>query len=191
MAAHQFFGGSGDLPAIDVFVVPERQMVSDLAQIRVATNALNFWKTRVVIAWAAPRSWAGPHEYVHVLAAAEWGETREWWLGEALAVAAGEWRGQDVHAYAACLAVNGHLYPMEKLIPQLRSKLDQRVTYPQAGSFLRYLIEQYGRGRVREIDSGGASAARRVYGQPIERLVTDWRAALASGGADCKRLPLA
>lgn len=179
LSAYEFLGGGGDPSTIDVFLVPERGMVGRLGRLRGEANALNFWETRVVIAWLTARGWATPHEYVHVLASSEWGDTAEWWLGEGLAVAAGRWRGQDVHAYASCLALDERLYPMEEMIPRPRSGLDPYVAYPQAGSFVRYLIERYGKDRAREIYPAGASAAQRVYGRSIEGLAEEWRAALA------------
>src|SRR3569833_1386143 len=107
VTASDFVGDATQHRAIDVFAVPRREMVGAVAGMSITTNALNFWETRVVVAWVPARGWPGPHEFVHIMAYDAWGPAKEWWLGEGTAVAAGPWLGVDVDMYAKCQRVAG------------------------------------------------------------------------------------
>jgi hypothetical protein len=172
---------------VDVFLVPERRMVGQLARLPVQTNALNFWRTRVVVEWVTAWFGVGPHEFVHVLSSDRRGEAREWWLGEGAAVAAGPWRGINVHKYAKCLGDAGRLYSIETLVATRSRELDPEVTYPQAGSFARFLIDQYGADRFWHVYTRGAAAVPEVYGHSVAELGAEWRRTL--GAVDAAGIP--
>ena len=183
-SAANFVGDTSDVRPVDVFAVPTRAMVGEVAGLPIMTNALNFWEKRVVVIWIAPRGWPGPHEFVHILAFDAWGPAKEWWLGEGVAVAAGRWLGTDVDAYARCLSDAGRLLPLDRIIPQLQgSQTDEalaQVTYPEVGSFVRYLIRHDGRDRIASVYAKGAAAVPATYGRSIDALEREWRAYLAT-----------
>lgn len=189
--AATFVGGSVPEARVDVFLVPERRMVGQLAGLETPANALNFWRSRVVIGWVAPYGVQGPHslgphEFVHVLSADVHGETKEWWLGEGAAVAASTWQGADVHAFAKCLADAGRLYPIASMVPKPGSGLDAAITYPEAGSFARYLIVLYGRDKFWSVYPRGVAAVPEVYGKKLDALEQEWRRAI--GEVDASRV---
>lgn len=180
--AAEFVGGKTVDRVIDVFAVPNREMVGQLAGLPVVANALNFWEQRVVIAWVSARGWPGPHELVHIMASDAWGTTKEWWLGEGVAVAAGRWLGVDVDAYTKCLSTAGRLLPLSAIVPGLRNPDERtsRIAYPEAGSFVRFLIERYGRDKMARMYSSGASAIQAIYGRSLVELEEEWRRHIAS-----------
>lgn len=189
--AATFVGGSAPEGRVDVFLVPERRMVGELAHLETPANALNFWRSHVVVGWLAPYSAQGPHalgphEFVHVLASDVHGETKEWWLGEGAAVAASVWQGADVHAYAKCLADAGKLYPLAQLVPKPKNGLDPAITYPEAGSFARFLIVLYGRDKFWSVYPRGVAAVPEVYGKTLDALEQEWRRAI--GEVDASRV---
>jgi hypothetical protein len=106
-----------------------------------------------------------------------WGSPPEWWLGEGVAVASGRWNGVDVDLYTKCLSTAGKLMPLRMIVPDLRNPSEEttRVAYPEAGSFVRFLIERYGREKVARIYSAGASAVPAVYGRSLVELEAEWR----------------
>lgn len=190
MRAAEFVGGKAVDRDIDVFAVPNREMVAKLAGVQTPANTLNFWEQRVVIAWVSARGWPGPHEFVHIMAYDAWGAAREWWLGEGVAVAAGRWLGVDVDAYAKCLGTAGRLLPLRTVVPGMRNPDERtaRIAFPEAGSFVRFLIERYGRDKVARMYSKGASALHAIYGRSLVELEEEWRRhleSIASGTTSC------
>jgi hypothetical protein len=181
-SAAEFIGGTPIDRVIDVFAVPTRAMVGEVAGVPVMTNALNFWQQRVIVAWVPARGWPGPHEFVHIMAYDAWGPAKEWWLGEGVAVAAGRWLGVDVDAHTKCLGAAGQLMPLGMIVPNMRNPDERtaRVAYPEAGSFVRFLIERYGREKVARMYATGASALPTIYERSLVDLETEWRRHLES-----------
>jgi hypothetical protein len=184
--AATFTGGTPIDRVIDVFAVPTREMVGQAAGLPIQTNALNFWDQRVIVGWITARATLGPHEFVHIMAHDAWGSPSEWWLGEGVAVAAGPWNGVDVDVYTRCLRTTGKLMPLRMIVPAMRNPGDQtaRAAYPEAGSFVRFLIERYGREKVARIYSSGAAALPAIYGRSLPELEAEWQQHLASVESD-------
>src|SRR5438046_3422657 len=148
--AADFVGAAGvDPKMIDVFAVPTREMVREVSHIPTNASALNFWEKRVVIVWVPAAGWRNPHEIVHIMAYDAWGEATAWWLGEGVAVAASGWFGVDVDVAAKCLDAARRLVPLDVVVrgraPEERM---QSVVGAEAGSFVRFLIEHFGRDKL-------------------------------------------
>jgi hypothetical protein len=103
------------------------------------------------------------------MASDAWGVAKEWWLGEGVAVAAGRWLGVDVDQYAKRLSDAGELIPLDRIVPRLQgSQTDDslaQVTYPEIGSFMRFLIRHDGREKIAAVYAKGAQAILRTYGR--------------------------
>jgi len=174
--AADFVGGVAVDRMIDVFAVPNREMVREISRIPTNAPALNFWRERVVIAWIPAQGWRNAHELVHIRAYDTWGEAKAWWVGEGVAIAASGWFGVDVDAATKCLADAGKLVPLAVVVrngsPEDRM---QSVMGAEAGSFVRFLIERFGREKIAPVYANGASALGATYGEPLAQLEREWR----------------
>lgn len=127
-------------------------------------------------------SWGDRHEVVHLLTA-RWGKGTAL-LGEGIAVYYAGWQGRDPDASVKELAAAGSLPDISRLVSTLEFRsLDDSVTYPEAGSWVKGLIEDHGVGmfrnlfkktplnpRVDEFDA----LMREVYGFGFEEYSDKW-----------------
>ena len=152
-------------------------------------------------AWADPAAYAihtiwalDNHEVVHLLTSG-WGSTGAL-VNEGMAVAfqidpardmTPRWSGVALHDLARQFRQQGRFVPMAALTETAswRSQ-DPNVAYPESGSFMRWLIDQYGLERVRalyaraggsnESAAGVRAAFAAVYGQSLDELERAWLA---------------
>ena len=141
---------------------------------------------------------ADTHEAVHLYVAG-WGDPVAL-LSEGVAVAYApnpmrrdnipRWSDRPVHDAARALLNEGRLIALNRLAPSAAFRLfDAEVTYPQAGSFVTFLIERYGLDRFRVLYAQVRADDRptdiettftAVYGATLAELETSWRTALAT-----------
>ena len=138
------------------------------------------------------------HEIIHLFGSTFGDPVALWSEGMAVAFTvnapAGEfvaqWNGTPVHLRARQLQQAGRLVPIADLL-ETRGfrRVDSEVTYPQAGSFVRYLLDTYGLGPWKQLYGKGgpndpASDLRAhfesVYGRTVEGVEADWRAMIAT-----------
>jgi hypothetical protein len=106
------------------------------------------------------------------------------------------WEGRPVDVTARALLDAGKLVSLSGLLArdEIGSRRDDgEVAYPQAASFVGFLIETYGREKFlvscRKLKNGddderfkaNAAAIREIYGQGLEDLEKQWRDGLARG----------
>ena len=93
----------------------------------------------------------GPHEDVHVVAWHQIGEAGGELLGEGLAVhVTGPWWGQTLESIASAHKASGTLPYLETLISDFWS-VNQQVSYPISGHFVRYLLQTHGLDTVKAL----------------------------------------
>ena len=110
-----------------------------------------------------------------------WGVPRRW-INEGLAVyAAGQWSGHDTHALCRYLQEQGQLPSLQDLMRRF-AKLPGLVSYPAAGSFMRYLYETHGLETVKAV--WRRDALDEATGMSVEELDVAWRSVLASADAE-------
>ena len=86
----------------------------------------------------------GAHEILHCLALKLWGRPSGLWASEGLAVySEDEWRDIPLHLLAKWLLDKGQLLPMSTLTNSDSWKTNM-ITYPQCGSFVKFIYERYG-----------------------------------------------
>jgi hypothetical protein len=188
-SAADFVGSAAGDRVIHVFAVPTREMVGQVSGVPGNAPALNFTDQRVIIAWVPAQGWRNSHEFVHIMAQDAWGATREWWLGEGVAIAGSGWFGIDVNVAAKCLGAAGKLVPLDMVVrPGAPEQRLQNVVGAEAGSFVHFLIDRYGRHSVARVYSKGASAVQPTYGKPLTQLEQEWHQRLdsmESGSPSC------
>lgn len=94
------------------------------------------------------------------------------------------WNGIALHDWARRFRQQGRLLPLGSLLASSDfRRFDSNVTYPQSGSFVQYLLDQYGRDRLKSFFREGsfleapASVRQRFessYGLSIEAAERDW-----------------
>jgi len=115
----------------------------------------------------------GGHETMHILAERLWGMPRGTWVTEGLAVYSDdEWQGKPLHASARALLDRHELVSMWDLVKKKGFLGNDEVTYPQAGSFVKFVYETHGREAVTHL---WRSAPNK---KEIEKLEQEWLAML-------------
>lgn len=140
------------------------------------------------------------HEVVHLYASTFGSPVAL--LSEGLAVAyqtdpvAGDltprWSGTSLHQLARQFLAQGRLIPLADLLTSTDfRRFDPNVTYPESGSFIRYLIDRdglatfkalYGRVPAPATAAAVREALEATYGRSLATLEADWRAFVTADG---------
>lgn len=139
----------------------------------------------------ADRTRLGAHEFMHVATARQFGELDGWgaWiLNEGVAVyASGSWQGHDLHALTKHLRRTDRGLSLRTLLEEGR-RHPERVTYPQAGSFVAYLHDRFGADALATLLARQYSSEepvfREVLGVGLEELGTGWNAVVERADAE-------
>ena len=132
--------------------------------------------------------WSDRHEVIHVLLNHSLGPTIAL-LGEGIAVyLSGSWQRKKVHAVARDLLAKNELIPIESIVDTHRFRAQpDAVTYPEAGSFVGYLVERYGIENLKKIypyPSSRTTAQQfagrleNVYKKNLRELEREWHRSL-------------
>jgi hypothetical protein len=94
------------------------------------------------------------------------------------------WSGIEPHDWAKTFRRDGRLAPLDRMLATADFRLlDANVTYPEAGSFVRFLLDTYGLDRLKQLVGGEsmddtADTVRRqfqaVYDRAIANVERDW-----------------
>lgn len=167
----------------DIFVVASRQRMKRLTGDE--TNGAAYPDTKVVCFILNEKLYGwGSHELMHVMAGNVWGKKFKPWINEGFATYSDDiWHGYKLHDLNKYLWQKKKLIPLEKLIEDFFDYSDME-TYPQAGSFVKYLYEQYGVDKVRELWKGGTVRdLKRVLGKDAAALEKEWHNELMKADA--------
>jgi hypothetical protein len=149
------------------------------------TNGVGFPSTRVLcFVFGEKINASGSHELMHVMAGNTWGTKPKTWLSEGFATFSDDrWHGYGLHDLGKFLLHDKKLVPLEKLIDNFREHSDM-VSYPQSGSLVKFIYEQYGAEKVKLLwKNGSAKDISRVLGIDVELLEKDWHRKLIAADA--------
>jgi hypothetical protein len=136
------------------------------------------------------------HEVIHLFGSLFGNPVALWSEGMAVAFQmnapggdySARWNGTPVHAAARQFRQQGRLVPIADLLETNSfRRFDSNVTYPQAGSFVRYLLDTYGLETWKRLYGLGgpadtAAAVREhfesIYGLTITAVEADWLAVI-------------
>jgi hypothetical protein len=140
---------------VGVFIVDSRARMKDLAGAESNGFAANGIQA---VVYNDTISAIGAHETCHLLAAAAWGRPSAQWITEGLAVYSDdEWWGLPLHSVARGLMDHKDLVPMKDLTRKGRiNKYPDWQTYPELGSFVKFIYETQGRDAIVEMWRHGA-----------------------------------
>jgi len=174
-AVKSFTGINSYDKRIHLFIVDSREQMKKL--VGYETNGSAFCKYNTVTGIASEKinSIYVNHELFHVVATNVWGKP-EVWINEGMAVYSDNiWHGHDLYQLTRYLVDNNRYVSLNRLIKNFR-KVDDLISYPLLGSFVKYLDETYGRDTVIKIWKSKAKKIEKITGKSIEQLEIDWLA---------------
>ncbi len=159
-------------PTLSFFVVVDRDRMKDLIGRR--SNGTGYYTSNALCLVGTESIRHGAtHELLHVIAMNLWGVPQRW-VNEGAAVdATGPWHGYDVHAVCKHLRADDALPSLRELTRRF-DRLPSLVKYPAAGSFVRYLRNNYGIDSVRRVWDGGGRVLPDVTGMELAALEAAW-----------------
>jgi hypothetical protein len=158
---------------VHFFIVDSREQMKLL--VGHETNGSAFYNSNTVTGVASEKinSIYSNHELFHVVAMNLWG-VPDIWVNEGMAVYSdNKWHGHDLYQLTRYLADNNRLVSLDRLIKHFR-KVDDLISYPLTGSFVKYLDEAYGRDTVLMIWKSKTKNLKKLTGKTIKELETDW-----------------
>jgi hypothetical protein len=176
--ALRLLGETAGPRGVSVFIVETRDRMKELTG-----TPQNAWSTPQVISfvYGDQVKAVGAHEDCHVLARHFWGNPHADWLDEGLAVYSDDqWWGHPLHAVAKLLDERRKLIPIAAFLNSGWRKNSDLVTYPETGSFVKFLYEKYGLNTVKEAWKGGAGQIPRIFGKKLDDLEREWHATIAA-----------
>lgn len=168
-------------PTLSIFVVGDRDRMKDLVGRR--TNGTGYYGSNAVcLVGTGGIRGVATHELLHVVAMNLWG-VPERWINEGAAVdAGGSWQGHDLHAVCKHLAAGDALPSLADLTRRF-DRLPSVVSYPAAGSFVRYLRNACGLDSVHRVWDGGRRVLPDVTGMDLPTLEAAWLAVVEQSDA--------
>ena len=165
-------------PRIPAFIVDSRARMKELAGFE--TNGLATGSVSLMV-YNDTINAVGAHEMCHVRAYMLWGKSHGTWVNEGLAVYSDDqWWGVPLHPVARGLLDRGKLIPLKDLVAEgWHKKYPDLDTYPELGSFVKFVYEKYGLPAVRTLWQHGASGAGAAFGKPLSEVEAEWRLELA------------
>jgi Peptidase MA superfamily len=158
---------------IHLFIVENREQMKDL--INRQTNGAAFPKHNIITGLATEKvnSVNSNHELFHIMAMKLWG-TPEPWINEGMAVYSDRsWQGYNLDQLAKYLVDNNRYVSLPELVNKFRS-VDDLVSYPLLGSFVKFLDEVYGREVVINIWQAKSKHIEKITGKSLEELEKEW-----------------
>ncbi len=159
-------------PTVSIFVVGDRDRMKDLVGRR--SNGTGYYRSNAVCLVGTDGIRHGAtHELLHVIAMNLWGVPARW-INEGAAVdATGPWQGYDVHAVCKQLRADDALPSLRDMTRRF-DRLPSLVKYPAAGSFVRYMRNNYGLDSVRRVWHDGRRVLPDITGMELDTLEAAW-----------------
>jgi len=116
----------------------------------------------------------GIHEFCHIITMNDWGKTDQIWLSEGLAVCSDNaWWSFDLHSLADYLLIKGKLVPVKELIENFY-KCQSSISYPQSGSFVKFIKEKYGLDILKNLWKNGTSVFQKSLNKSLSSIEQEW-----------------
>ena len=175
--AEALLGASSQL-VIELFLVDSRKRMKEMTE----GFEANAWANGTVQASVYNHNIKaiGAHETLHCLAGSLWGGTDAWWISEGLAVYSDDrWYDLALHLVAKWLFDHQKLLPISALVDNKNWKNLDMVTYPQSGSFVKFIYEKYGISSTKKFWQKGIDGGTKSIGKNLLQLEEEWLSELA------------
>jgi len=185
----ELIGESAYFRKIHIFAVESRARMKALIGLEGNGKAFPEHDTMLCV-FSGQTKAGGAHELMHMISNKRWGTVPfkdRIWLDEGLACYAEDkcyiqhkpWR-RDMHIQSKRLSASRRLVPLEQLTGGFTNwtALSTEVSYPQAGSFVRFLYERHGREKLKALWQAPRPEFHRIYGKTLAELEAEWLAVL-------------
>ncbi len=140
----------------------------------------NTLKNEIHAIYNENRKVIGCHEDTHIIAYRTLGNP-PFFLQEGLAVFMMEsWFQRPVHEWGREFLDKGKLIPVKSLLISINfEKYDSKITYPQSGSFVKYLVDVYGIEKFKTLFSQAVNENieflfKEIYRKSVDDLEREW-----------------
>jgi hypothetical protein len=178
---------------IHIFAVENRARMKTLIGFDV--NGQAFPQHHTILGVFSEKTKAGgAHELMHVISNNRWGTPVKdrIWLDEGLACYADDkcyaehkpWK-TDMHVLSKRLRKSRRLVPLGQLTAGFTNwvSIPTEISYPEAGSFVRFLYERHGREKLKTFWQAPQPDWSSVYGNSLDRLEAEWLAVMERADA--------
>jgi hypothetical protein len=84
------------------------------------------------------------------------------------------WYGYPLHSLGKHLRARGQLIPLASLMKNNWRNSSAMVTYPEAGSFVKFLYERYAVRQIKATWQKGSQHIPEVFGKSVAQLEQEW-----------------
>jgi len=166
-------GEAGYYQKIDYFLLSSKDRMFTLTKYRMNSSAYPRFNAVYAI-YSKDLKAVGAHELNHIIVHNLWGSQGEKFLSEGFAVFSDSmWNGCDLHSISKYLLKKKKLLSIQELIGNF-SKYSSMVTYPQSGSFIKFLYETYGREKMKLLWGKGSNDIKEIYKKDLPALENEW-----------------
>jgi hypothetical protein len=184
----ELLGESAPPEKIHIFAVEDRARMKALTGRETIGQAIGD-QNSICCVFSKSTQAVGAHEVMHIISSKKWGGRKSGlvWLGEGLAVYADDnWRGYNLHALCRYLRDSGKLVPLGHLMGKMTS-YPYMISYPECGSFVKFLYERYGREKLKELwKAPRVDNMHLIFGKDLSGLEAEWHTVI--NGADARSI---
>jgi hypothetical protein len=156
---------------IHIFVFNSPECIEKVVGVKINGGAIPPSNILLSIYTNNNQTFAGPHEFMHIISHCFWGEAPSTWLNEGLAVFSDNaWWGYDLHAIAKTIKNIEH-FDILKFTENGIIESDPNHYYPLAGSFVKYIVEKLGLEYLKLIWKNDPSTSN---ASNIDKLKLEW-----------------
>lgn len=164
------------------FLVESRKRMKELIGHEINAGAMP--RQNAVYAVYGEIKATGLHEFNHVIVHNIWGNPSNKWMSEGFAVYSDdEWGLYDLHSLNKYFLEKNKIIPINDLFGRFDS-YEERISYPQSGSLVKYIIEKYGTDKFRELWDKGEDAISEIYNKSISSLEKEWLEEIKKSNSD-------
>jgi hypothetical protein len=126
----------------------------------------------LLTAYAQNHDSVNEHELYHVISINTWDYSDAWIIEGSAVHASIKWGNYPLHNLNNYLKKQGKLVGLSNLTSNKFRDVNAMLSYPQAGSFVKFLYEKYGREKFIELWKN--KDFKKTYNKSVEELETEW-----------------
>jgi hypothetical protein len=152
-------------------------------ELEIENRESNSKKFEIHVVYSEKCKFIGEHEDTHLLSL-PWGLSIYLFCEGLAQYMENSFMGEDLHVVAKKLLQKNKLYSLEWLLENSNwNNVDSVVIYPQVGSFIKYLIESYGKENFKKVyqstsrkkeTAENSLEINKVYQKNINQLEKEW-----------------